>query len=86
MLFCKTSILKSYTDQTGRCPIPSSRGNHYIFILFHLHINSIHAAALPNPQAASIHDAWESLYLTILKQGHPPDSWQWMLHDPQGCL
>jgi hypothetical protein len=35
MLMAKTDISKSYSDQTGKFPIPSSHGNHYIFILYH---------------------------------------------------
>ena len=73
MLFSNDSILKSYSDQTGRFPIPSSRGNHYIFILYHQDTNSIHAVALPNRTAASIRNAWESVHKTLVQQGHPPE-------------
>jgi hypothetical protein len=33
LLFDKAQIMKSHSDQTGRFPIPSSRGNHCIFVL-----------------------------------------------------
>ena len=55
-------IMKSYSDQTGKFPISSSRGNQYIFVLYHQDTNSIHTVALPNRKAASIRDAWESIY------------------------
>jgi hypothetical protein len=58
MLFDKVQIMKSYSGQTGRFPIPSSRGNHYIFVPYHHDTNSIHAIAIPNRQAASICKAW----------------------------
>jgi hypothetical protein len=48
MLFDKQDLLKSYSDQTGKFPIPSSRGNHYLFVLYHHNTNSIHTVAIPN--------------------------------------
>jgi hypothetical protein len=33
MLFEKDQVLKSHSDQTGRFPVPSSRGNHNVFVL-----------------------------------------------------
>ena len=35
--------LQSYSDQTGKFPIKSSRGNLFIFILYHYDTNTIHA-------------------------------------------
>jgi hypothetical protein len=71
MLFDKTTLIKSYSDQTGRFPIPSSRGNHYIFVLYHHDTNSIHAEAIPNRQAASIRTDWETIHKTLVRHGHP---------------
>ena len=65
--------LKSYSDQTGRFPVPSSRGNNYIFVLYHQDTNSIHTVAIPNRKAASIRNAWEQTHRILLHQGHPPD-------------
>jgi hypothetical protein len=59
MVLDKQDIIKSYSDQTGRFPIPSSRGNHYLFVLYHYDTNSIHAETIPNRQAASIRTAWD---------------------------
>ena len=70
-LVSQQEILKSYSDQTGKFPVPSSRGNHYIFVLYHQDTNSIHTVALPNRKAASIRDAWESIYKKLRFQGHP---------------
>ena len=65
--------LKSYSDQTGRFPVPSSRGNNYIFVLYHQDTNTIHAVAIPNRKAASIRNAWEQTHKILVHQGHPPD-------------
>ena len=37
---------KSYSDQTGKFPITSSRGNKYIFVLYHYDTNTIHAVPI----------------------------------------
>jgi hypothetical protein len=73
MLFDKQDLIKSYSDQAGKFPIPSSRGNHYIFVLYHHDTNSIHAVAVPNRQAAIIHSAWETTHKTLVQQGHSPN-------------
>jgi hypothetical protein len=65
--------LKSYADQTGRFHVPSSRGDNYIFVLYHQGTNSIHADAIPNCKAASIRNAWEQTHKMLVYQGHPPD-------------
>jgi hypothetical protein len=72
-LFDKRDLLKSYSDQTGRFHVPSSRGNQYIFVLYHQDTNSIHTVAIPNRQAASIRDAWEQTHKTLVRQGHAPE-------------
>ena len=72
MLMSEDNILKSYSDQTGKFPIPSSRGNKYIFILYNRDTNSIHAEAIPNRQANSIKSAWEKVHSSLKLQGHAP--------------
>jgi hypothetical protein len=73
MLLPETSLLKSYSDQTGMFHTPSSRGNHYIFLLYNVDTNSIHTTAIPNRYAATIRDAWESTHQHLLHQGHAPE-------------
>jgi hypothetical protein len=73
LLVDKRELIKSYSDQTGRFPIPSSRGNNYLFILYHQDTNTIHAVAIPNRQAASIRDAWEDTHKVLVRQGHAPE-------------
>ena len=73
MILANQSLLKSYSDQTGRFHVPSSRGNSYIFVLYDHDTNSIHAVPIPNWQAASIRNAWETTHKLLLRQGNPPD-------------
>ena len=74
MLLDNTQLIsKSYSDQTGRFHVPSSRGNNYLFVLYHQDTNSIHAVAIPNRKAASIRNAWEQTHTMLVHQGHPPD-------------
>ena len=55
---------KSYSDQTGRFPVESSRCNNYIFFLCHYDTSSIHATAIPNRQAATISKTFLDLLVT----------------------
>ena len=73
MLVPTKTILKSYSDQTGKFPTVSSRGHHYIFVFYNYDTNSIHATAIPNRQAASIHTAWVNTYKQLLNHGHTTD-------------
>jgi hypothetical protein len=73
MLFDKQDLIKSYSDQTGKFLVPSSSGNHYMFILYHHDTNSIHAVAIPNWQAASICSALETTHKQLVQQGHLPN-------------
>ena len=45
LVFLKTMDLtgKMYTDQTGRFPVTSSKGNKYILVAYHYESNAIHA-------------------------------------------
>ena len=64
---------KSYSDQTGKFPVESSRGNNYIFVLYHYDTNSIHATAIPNRQAATITKAWKHNFDVLKAHGETPD-------------
>jgi hypothetical protein len=72
MLLDHQQLLKTYSDQTGRFHVPSSRGNNYIFVLYHQDTNTIHAVAIPNRKAASIRNAWEQTHTLLVHHGHPP--------------
>ena len=48
LVFFKTVDIyrKKYTDQTGRFPVTSSKGNKYILVAYHYNSNTIHAEPL----------------------------------------
>ena len=64
---------KTYSDQTGKFIIQSSRGNNYIFILYYYDSNSILSIPIKNRQAKSIDDAWKICYIRLKNNGHAPD-------------
>ena len=53
---------RSYSDQTGRFPIPSSCGNNYVFIMYIYDANAIMSVALPDRRGSSIRNAWLTIY------------------------
>jgi hypothetical protein len=67
------TIHKTYSDQTGKFIIQSSRGNNYVFILYDYDSNSILSIPLKNRQAKSIADAWKLCYIHLKNNGHAPD-------------
>jgi hypothetical protein len=54
MVLDSTTFAKSYSDQTGRFPVQSSRGNNYVFILYDYDSNAILSKPLPNRRAGSL--------------------------------
>ena len=75
----KDHVLKSYySDQTGLFPIPSSHGNHYVFILYQQDTNKTPTQSLssvpppppPNRKVPSICFALESTHRLLVHQGH----------------
>ena len=61
-----------YSDQTGRFPYTSSRGNEYVMVLYDYDSNVILAKALRNRQGQEIMSSWTSLYDTLEKKGIAP--------------
>ena len=61
---------KTYSDQTGRFPHRSSRGNEYVMVMYDYDSNAILVTALKNRQAKTIADAWESLHQRLTQSGH----------------
>ena len=71
-IFSEDDVKKSYSDQTGKFPHQSSRGNEYVFILYNYDSNSIHAVPIPNRQAATIRDAWVTTFKKLRYAGYAP--------------
>ena len=63
--------LTTYSDQTGRFPHRSLRGNEHITIMYDYDANAILHAPLKNRQAKTIADAWEYLLNKFTRHGHP---------------
>ena len=63
---------RSYSDQTGRFPITSSRGNKYVFIFYAYDANAILATAIPNRQGSTICAAWTKTYKQLQQRGYAP--------------
>lgn len=61
-----------YTDQTGRFPFTSSRGNSQIFVLYDYDSNSIHAQPMPSKTAAAILHAFKTIHNTLVVAGLRP--------------
>ena len=53
---------KSYSDQTDKFPIKSSRENKYIFVLYHYNTNTIHAVPIKGRNTKYIKQAWKDTF------------------------
>ena len=63
---------QSYSDQTGRFPVQSSRGNNYIFIMYDFDSNAILSVALPDRRGSSINHAWMKIFTKLSNNGYRP--------------
>ena len=60
----------AYSDQTGRFPHISSRGNQYSFVLYDYDGNTILAKAIKNRKAKVIANAIIQTYDWLTRHGH----------------
>jgi len=71
--FLKIETIKksdlSYSDQTGRFPIRSTRNHQYIFVLFDTASNHIFAEPIKDRTSKEISKAYSKIYLTLRKAG-----------------
>ena len=63
---------RSYSDQTGRFPVRSSRGNQYIFIMYNYDTNTIHSTAIKDRNSHNIVVAWGEIFKLLKFTGHAP--------------
>ena len=70
MVYPMEPKMLTYSDQTGRFPHRSSRGNEYIMIMYDYDSNAILCAPLKNRQAKTITEAWTYLHDKLTKHGH----------------
>ena len=65
-------IGKIYTDQTGRFPITSSKGNKYILVEYHYDSNTIHAETLKTRTGLEFITSYHKLYSLLTNRGLKP--------------
>ena len=65
----------TYTDQTGRFPYRSSRGNEYLMVAYHYDANVILVQPIKNRQAATLTSAWKIINDRLTKAGVAPNSY-----------
>jgi hypothetical protein len=63
---------RSYSDQTGRFPVQSNRGNNYVFIFYDYDSNVILSEPLPDRRGSSIRDAWQRIFTKLQVNGYAP--------------
>ena len=63
---------RSYSDQTGRFPVQSSRGNNYVMVVYSYDSNAILTEALPNRQGSVITKAWQKTHDRLKENGYAP--------------
>jgi hypothetical protein len=68
-----TDLHKSYSDQTGKFPVQSSRGYNYVMILYDHNSNAILSKPLKTRQASELTKAWTSLHTRLKSNGFAPE-------------
>jgi hypothetical protein len=68
-----TELRKSYSDQTGKFPVQSSRRYNYIMILYDYYSNAILSKPLKTRQAGNLTQAWQALHTRLQSNGYAPD-------------
>ena len=61
-----------YTDQTGRFPVTSNKGNKYILISYHYESNTIHAKPLKTRSGLYLTTAYQKLNSLLTNRGLIP--------------
>ena len=66
---------KIYFNQTRCFPIKSSKGNQYIFILYHYYTNIIHIVHIKSRHTEHIPQIWKDTFQILKKWGTPKHSY-----------
>ena len=61
-----------HSDLTGRFPVPSSKGYHYLLVVYDYDSNAILMEPLRNRQAKSILDAYQRIHTKLVRGGCKP--------------
>ena len=63
---------KFYTDQIGRFPVKSSKGNKYILVAYHYDSNTIHAEPLKTRSVLDLKTVYQKLHSLLTNSGLKP--------------
>ena len=65
-------IRKFYTDQTGRFPVTSIKGNNYIMVAYQYNYNTIHAEHLKTISSLDLNTDYQELHSLLTNRGLKP--------------
>ena len=66
-------ICKSYSDQTGKFPVTSSRGHKYIFVFYHYDTNTIMVYAIKSRNTPELCEAWTKAFDNLKAHSENPN-------------
>ena len=66
-------VSKSYLDQTVNLSVTSTRGNKYIFILYHYDTNSIHTVRTKSRHTQNITKVFEEVFSLLKEHSEAPN-------------
>jgi hypothetical protein len=67
-----SNLHKSYSDQTGKFPVQSSRGYNYVMVLYDYDSNAILSQPVKTRQASELTQAWAALHSQLQFNGYAP--------------
>jgi hypothetical protein len=68
-----TDLRKSYSDQTGKFPVQSSRGYNYVMVLYDFDSNAILSRPTKTKEASKMTATWTELHEHLRSNGYAPD-------------
>ena len=74
MIITTTDICKSYSDQSGKFPITSSRGHRYIFVFYHYDTNNILGIPIKSRNTSDLCEAWLQVFQRCKAHGETPNT------------
>jgi hypothetical protein len=72
VFYCVEQTGKTYSDQTGRFPVTSSRGNKYIMVMYDFDSNSILAEPIKSRTVEVITAAYNKMHNYLVSRGCKP--------------
>jgi hypothetical protein len=68
-----TELRKSYSDQTGKFPVQSSRGYNYVMVLYDYDSNAILTKPTKTRQANELTSTWTAMHSRLQSNGYAPE-------------